>query len=67
MNAASFDVKGPLQALSLRALQFGVAYLVNEQELPDYYNGQASAVVTAEDAQALMRNIYADACGSILR
>lgn len=66
MSAGSFQTAGALHLLPLRASQFGVAYLVNEQELPNDYNGRASAIVTSEDAYALLQDIDRDATKRIL-
>lgn len=65
MNAGSFDFD-EVGILPLRAFQFGVAYLVYEQELPESFNARASAVISGADAYALLKDIHRDAKGRIL-
>lgn len=66
VNADFFRSSGPLAILPLRSLQFGVAYLVKAQELPEKYNDAASVIVTVEDAYALLAHIDKDASRRIL-
>jgi hypothetical protein len=59
MNAGSFNFDD-IGILPLRAFQFGVAYLVYEQELPESYNAhnaRASTLTSGADAYALLKDI----------
>ncbi len=65
MNAGSFNFDD-IGILPLRAFQFGVAYLVYEQELPESYNARASTLTSGADAYALLKDIQRDAKGRVL-
>ncbi|MBB4155058.1 hypothetical protein GGQ80_002975 [Sphingomonas jinjuensis] len=66
MKDNNFDAPGELARGPLRALQFAVAYLVNEGELDHSFNERADAVTSTQDAHALLSEINREARGHVL-